>query len=419
MSVMKQEIEKSVDIDETFSDDIRALRLQREKELRDNSEAIALFEHGDWWFAFEEDADAIYEKTGWQTSAKLMDEGAISWMTVDYNGLAALYDMGVKVQLLKPQTEVEIVDWSSWEDYKANRLALAQQAIDYLRLDNRNKEAIVNVGTFPVYSKEDDIQTLVQVNFICFEHQDVSLITDNGQSINLVNRQSWNVAKGIDYIIGAGNILDARQAEVADELKRYGSIEMQQQLKTQDLLEEYSRVVSQYRYDHVVMEQDGFYETFADDAVSMAKKYQLPLWDRDAGNGQVVPMVMLNMEQINRVLSLADDVLIEESNIKESRDELVVKPSPLNEGLHSQLQFNESGIKKTRNGDFVVWARMSGVNLPEKEISPDMGVRYSRLSGGAEKEAVLRTVLQQNYGAVLSELSECSQTNTVRMRPTG
>ena len=419
MSVMKQEIEKSVDIDETFSDDIRALRLQREKELRDKSEAIALFEHGDWWFAFEQDADAIYEKTGWQTSAKLMDEGAISWMTVDYNGLAALYDMGVKVQLLKPQTEVEIVDWSSWEDYKANRLALAQQAIDYLRLDNRNKEAIVNVGTFPVYSKEDDIQTLVQVNFICFEHQDVSLITDNGQSINLVNRQSWNVAKGMDFIIGAGNILDARQAEVADELKRYGSIEMQQQLKTQDLLEEYSRVASQYRYDHVVMEQDGFYETFADDAVSMAKKYQLPLWDRDAGNGQVVPMVMLNMEQIDRVLSLADDVLIEESNIKESRDELVVKPSPLNEGLHSQLKFNESGIKKTRNGNFVVWARMSGVDLPEKEISSDMGVRFSRLSGGAEKEAVLRTVLQQNYGAVLSELSERSQTNTVRMRPTG
>ena len=419
MSVMKQEIEKSIDIDESFSDDIRALRLQREKELRDNSEAIALFEHGDWWFAFEQDADAIYEKTGWQTSAKLMDEGAISWMTVDYNGLAALYDMGVKVQLLKPKTEVEIVDWSSWEDYKANRLALAQQAIDYLRLDNRNKEAVVNVGTFPVYSKEDDIQTLVQVNFICFEHQDVSLITDNGQSVNLVNGQSWNVAKGMDFIIGAGNILDARQAEVADELKRYGSIEMQQQLKTQDLLEEYRRAVSQYRYDHVVMEQDGFYETFADDAVLMAKKYQLPLWDRDAGNGQMVPVVMLNMEQIDRVLSLADDVLIEESNIKESRDELVVKPSPLNEGLHSQLQFNESGIKKTRNGDYVVWARMSGVDLPEKEISPDMGVRYSRLSGGAEKEAVLRTVLQQNYGSVLSELSERSQTNTVRMRPTG
>ena len=59
MSIMKQEIEKSVDIDETFSDDIRSLRLQREKDLRGNSEAIALFEHGDWWFAFEKDSDAI------------------------------------------------------------------------------------------------------------------------------------------------------------------------------------------------------------------------------------------------------------------------------------------------------------------------------------------------------------------------
>ena len=143
---------------------------------------------------------------------------------------------------------------------------------------------------------------------------------------------------------------------------------MQRLLRTEDVMEEYSAVLAKYRYDHVLMEQKDFYEALGDDAVSMASKYHLQLWDRDAGNGQSVPMVMLSMNQVDRVLSESDDVLIEESRIMESRDDLALRPSPLNDGLHETLHFNESGIKKTRNGDFMVWARLNGVDLPDKEI---------------------------------------------------
>ena len=415
MNEMKQDRMSTVDMEETFSDDIRALRRQREKGLKGDSDAIALFEHGDNWFAFENDADHIFEKMGWQTSAKLMDEGAVSWMNIGYSGLSALYDAGLNVKLLKPEFGISIADWSSMEDYKANRLALSQQAIDYLRLDNQNKEAIVNLGMFPVYSEEDGIRALVQVSFVRFAHQDVSLITENGQSIDLVNGQNWNIAGGMYYIISVGDMLEARQADIEHALKHYDSIEMQNQLKMQDLLEEYGRAASQYRYDHVVMEQDDFYEAFSDDAVSMAKKYELPLWDRDAGNGQMVPVVMLDMKQIDRVLSTADDVLIEESNIKESRNDVILKPSPLNEGMHSELKFNESGIKKTRSGDFMVWARMNGVELPDREIARELGVRYSRLTGGAEKDAVLKTVLQQSYGSEINQIAIHQQSPMVKI----
>ena len=163
------------------------------------------------------------------------------------------------------------------------------------------------------------------------------------------------------------------------------------------------------------MEQQDFYEALGDDAVSMANKYHLLLWDRDAGNGQSVPMVMLSMDQVDRVLSESDDVLIEESRIMESRDELALKPSPLNEGLHETLHFNESGIKKTRSGDFMVWARLNGVDLPDKDISPEMGIRYQRLTGGAEKEVVLRAALQQSYGAEISQIASRNQSATVKI----
>ena len=212
-----------------------------------------------------------------------------------------------------------------------------------------------------------------------------------------------------DYIISTGNMLNAQLEDVQHTLVHYNSVEMQRQLKTDDIMEEYNSFLSKYRYDHVLTEQQD------DDAVSMASKYHLKLWDRDAGNSLVVPMVMLNINQVDKVLSEADDVLIEESRIMESRDELALKPSPLNEGLNETLHFNESGIKKTRNGDYMVWARLNGVDLPDKEISPEMGIRYLRLTGGAEKEVLLRSALQQSYGTEIGQLASRSQSAMVKI----
>lgn len=418
---MEEQNRKTAVVDdyETFSDDIRSLRQQRMEAMKGREDAIVLFEHDDCWFAFEDDADRIFEKIGWQTSAKLMDEGAISWMDIGYAGRKELDASGEKVVYLKPNIGINVVPCSSEQDYMDERLSRAQQVIDYLRHHNPNEDAILNVGMFPVHLHDEGIDSYTSVYFVRFMGQDVSLFTDNGHNLLLVNGPHWNVYGRRDFIIGAGDLLDFRLMEAMQMLNKYSADEMQRQLRTEDVLEEYNRITSHYRYDHVVMEQDGFYEAFSDDAVSLAKKYQLPLWDRNAGNGQVVPTVLLDIEQIDRVLSVADDVLIEESNIQELRNELVLKPSPLNDGLRSELNFNESGIKKTRNGDFMVWARMNGVDLPDKEISRDMGIRYSRLTNGAEKEMVLRTMLQQSYGSMLEELAERSQTNTMRMRPTG
>ena len=83
---------------------------------------------------------------GWQTSAKLMDEGAISWMDVNESGIMALKLNGIEVMNLNPKFGINIAGWSSEEDYKADRLSLAQQTIDYLRYSNENKDAIASLG---------------------------------------------------------------------------------------------------------------------------------------------------------------------------------------------------------------------------------------------------------------------------------
>ena len=412
---MTQERMNTVGNDETFSDDIRALRKERAK-IKNRRDDIVIFPNGDKWFVFDDDANRLFEVLGWQTSEKLMDEGAISWMSLSDEGREALLLTDLEPISLWKHAEINVAGWSSEEDYKADRLSLAQQTLDYLLWFNRNDHAIVNLGKFPIYSKDGDIDTTENICFVDFDGRGcVNLFTESGKTINLVYGQEWNMMGDGDYIISTGNMLNAQLEDVKHMLVNYGSVEMQRQLKTDDVMDEYNSVLSKYRYDHVLMEQQDFYEALGDDAVSMASKYHLKLWDRDAGNGLVVPMVMLNINQVDKVLSEADDVLIEESRIMESRDELALKPSPLNEGLNETLHFNESGIKKTRNGDYMVWARLNGVDLPDKEITPEMGIRYLRLTGGAEKEVLLRSALQQSYGTEISQLASRSQSAMVKI----
>jgi hypothetical protein len=63
----------------------------------------------------------------------------------------------------------------------------------------------------------------------------------------------------------------------------------------------------------------------------------------------------------------------------------------------------------------MVWARLNGVDLPDKEISPEMGIRYLRLTGGAEKEVLLRSALQQSYGTEIGQLASRRQSAMVKI----
>ena len=170
---MRQEEMSTVGYDETFSDDIRALRQFREKQVKGDSEAIAIFQQDDNWFAFDDDADRLNPKFG-----------------------------------------INIAGWSSEEDYKADRLSLAQQTIDYVRYSNENKDAIVNLGKYPVHSVEDGIDTINNINFVKFSGHDVNLFTESGSQVNLVTGQMWNVAMAEDYIISTGNMMDAQREDV-------------------------------------------------------------------------------------------------------------------------------------------------------------------------------------------------------------
>ena len=166
---------------------------------------------------------------------------------------------------------------------------------------------------------------------------------------------------------------------------------------TDDILDEYAHLKKNHPNEILIVRQEGFAEAFGDDAVRIAQAVKAHLWQRETNYCRTVSMVMLTPFQIDRAEATIENIHIADSELKEKQENLALKSSPLNEVLHSKQMFDDGGVMKKRSGEYVVWAKLDGQDLPEKVISPYLGVQYSRLSDGPEKDAKLKLILQQCY----------------------
>ena len=402
----------------TLENDLKALERQREVLTKELSDAIVLYRHGEGYFTFGDDADTLFEKLAWQTSSKPVGDGAVSWMNINDDGMKVLrlYDMDVITA--QPNVEIHLDEYASDEEYKDDQLLQAQQVMDSIRGMNPEHDAVISLGQYQVLSEDNGIDTSVSIDFIRLAYDDVSIINDSGKEQRLVDGLVWYADRqNRDYIIATGEMLQGNEKMVKQLLHHYDDVTLGRQLRTDSVKDEYDALKNEYPDRLLLVKQWNFYEAMGDDAIRIASQTNYPLWDRDAGNGRMIPVVMLRPLQVERVEAELgeENVRLKDSNIKETLNYMALRPSPLNNGLHSELHFNESGIKKTRNGDFMVWARMNGVDLPDKVIPTDIGLRYSRLTPGAEKEVTLRTALQQSYGSTLLQIAQKSQSASVKI----
>ena len=403
----------------TMADDLKVLNRQRESLTTDAADAVILFQHGNGHFAYGKDADMLFEKLAWQTADKPVDGETVSWLNINADGMRVLRLYDFDVITAQPNVEIHLPENVSDEEYRADRLAQAQQVIDSIRLTNMEPDALLSLGQYHVLTEDNGIDTSVSIDFVRFANDNVSIITDNGREQRLVDGMQWYADSNIaDYIVATGEKLHDDEQKVNNLLHHYDDVKLGRQLRTDSVMDEYKALKNEAPDRLLMVKQWNFYEAMGDDAIQIANRTNYPLWDRDGGNGRMIPVVVLHgLQTDNVVMEFGDEnVRFKDSNLKETLDYMALTPSPLNIGLHSSLHFNESGIKKTRNGDYMVWARMSGVNLPDKVIPTDMGVRYSRLTPGAEKEITLRAVLQQSYGAeVFQMMAQQSKSASVKL----
>lgn len=402
----------------TLENDLKVLERQHEALTKKFPDAIVLYRHGEGYFTFGDDADTLFEKLAWQTSSKPVGDGAVSWMNINDDGVKVLRLYDIDMITAQPNVEIHLDDYDSDEEYKDDQLLQAQQVIDSIRGMNPERDAVISLGQYQVLSEENGIDTSVSIDFIRLAYDDVSVINDSGRE------QGWwtgwcGMPTATTETISPlqEKCCKSNEKTVEHLLRHYDDVTLGRQLRTDSVKDEYDALKSESHDRLLLVKQWNFYEAMGDDAIRIASQTNYPLWDRDAGNGKMVPVVMLRSLQVDRVEAELgeENVRLKESNIKETLNYMALRPSPLNDGLHSELHFNECGIKKTRSGEYHVWARMNGVDLPDKAIPTDIGLRYSRLTPGAEKEVTLRTALQQSYGSTLLQMAQKSQSASVKI----
>lgn len=407
----------SVGFKNSLNEDFAILDKQRELAVGDNADDLVVFQKGNGWFAYGKDADQLFERMSWQTTEAATTDGAVSWMNISEQGIFALHAAIPEVHVLQPNVNIILVEDLSERAIKADELSLAQQSIDALRMLERPSEAVVSLGLFPVMVEGDGMLNVESAQYVRFYGQNVDVVMNNGQSINIVTGQSWRIGEhGADYVLAVGDMLDQHQEEVGYLLEHYGTELMKRQLKTDEILDEFCHLKEQYPSNVLLVQQKGFYEAFGDDAVKIAEKCNLHLWERETTNGRITSAVVLTPHQLDIVeLAFEDRLSIVGSGVGEQREDFVMKSSPLNDALHLQLPFEECGIAKHRNGEFVLWAQQDGMNLPEMRITPYEGVQYTRLSDGAEKQTVLKMIVQRYCEDTLFKHEEQSLSASVKI----
>lgn len=401
---------------DTLTEDIPVLERQRQQLVGELTDTLVIFMQGNGNFAFGQDADRLFELVGWQTSGVKVGNEWMSWMPVGDLGLSALAEAGIPYYNPQPNVSVIRVEDVPRKFIDDESLSLAQQCVDYFRQLNTNLDAIVSLGTFPVMIQRNAYLDVLSAQFIHFQYKNVELVMTDGEKNKMVDNNTWFVWNdGRDYMLAVAEQLEKTRNEAEMQIRCYDSTRMQRQMLTDDILDEYAHLKKNHSGETLIVQQDGFGEAYGDDAVKIAQTVNAHLWERETNYGRMVSMVMLTPMQMERAEMALENVHIAESKLKETQANLALKSSTLNEVLHTKQFFNDGGVMKKRSGEYVVWAKLDGQDLPEKVISPYLGVQYSRLSDGAEKDAMLKLILQQSYEDALFKNEEQQRSASVRI----
>lgn len=410
------EIEKTNNgLHDNLTEAIPVLEQQRQILVGNLKDMLVIFKQGDKNFAYGDDANRLFELVGWQTSGAKVGDDWVSWMPVSNLGLQALAE--AEIPYYNPQADVSVIRGEDIPQQFVDdeTLSLAQQCVDFFRQLNTKPDTFVSLGAFPVMIQRDAYLDVLSAQFIHFQDKNVELVMTDGEKNKIVNNNTWFVwDDGRDYLLAVAQQLEKNMSEAEMQIRCSDSVRMKRQLVTDDILDEYRHMKQSHSGEILIMRHDEFAEAYDDEAVRIAQGIKAHLWERETNYGRKVSMVLLTPIQVERAERTLEDVYVAESELKETHTDLALKSSPLNEVLHTKQVFNNGGVMKKRSGEYVVWARLDGQDLPEKRISPYLGVLYSRLSDGPEKDARLKLILQENYEDALFKHEEQKQSASIK-----
>lgn len=359
----------------------------------ESPKAIVLFrQDGNQFAAFSEDAAMLYKRYGWELSTIKLDNN----MTCDF---IQVYPRGYEF-LCKQNNKVIIKDCDYPLDFTVTDkekliLSDSQQTIDSFRSLITMKKMVCSSMGLSFCPVIDGLETEERFPFIFKDGNSFGLYGENGNPVFLIQENEWIIED--EQIPLINNLAFNLTLTMVDEDRLKHLIDPVQvsydTARAYMLSAEYVKNKTGHPDSIILMKSGDLAWTFMEDALELTRFNPRTIWK--IGND---PVVFLRSRSHDDSLG-SNHVIIFESEVKVSFDELRLCPHDLNEGVRSPICFSSPRIFKTKQGDYAVQAEVDNRTIPMIRIPNDLSDTVLRYPEGIMRETIIKAILFHRLNA--------------------
>ncbi len=384
----------------------------RKHSRKENDNIVVIFRdpYGDY-IVVDKDADAIFEKTGWQTDV-------LEWQGRKYSFMF-LNEAQVKVlsrsKVFSVYTTKAVVSDVSYINSVEQLFCEAQQKI-LAFMYTFEKRAIIPV-LFVQRSDEDGVDTMTKYISMEIDRLSLTLYDTNGKTYKVVDNFSWPVNSS-DYVLvkDISEFFDTLQYDKEQNLPDNPlSQKFDHSARRNGRLSymEYNNMKEALDYHLIIMKHSSLYISYDGDAVALADKYRIPLWFRWIGDEKVVMAIIPehlvedNYFEDDELLEdddfvtdgdlLDSDIIICDSSLQDPLEKMRITPCFLSDGTQFEYDYHDACVFKRKDGSYAVRAYCSCAEMPCTTVSKEKAEYYLSLSDYFLKNACIKAILYEAY----------------------
>ncbi len=338
------------------------------------------------YMAVGRSADLLFEKLGWQSATIEVHGKTYRFMVLcDYS----LEAIGKMTEYTVANEEYDFCCLDLMDDDSVS-FALQQQMIDHFRLlKGKNAVCLSAKGIASQHIDENGIANEIRYLFMGVSEEWLVLFSSQAEAREIVKDHQWMASMGELRLLRL-------VADLAYEKLRSVSmpslIGIDEEIQSMNCVDQYAFFKQDYRNKVLIMDYKGTFETYAEEAVLLADKYDLPLWARTSLD-ITLPAVIIPKELMKKIRKDIPDVVVFKERFKDSADEMAMIPHPLNKRLKDARAFKNVSVSKRKDGKYAVRACLGNKRLPERVIEEDSANYYLSMSDSIIKTAALKTIL--------------------------
>ena len=348
--------------------------------------------------AIGRDAEKLFEEYGWQTATIELIGRRIPAMSLHEKCQTILSKQ--KAVICPTEANIKYIQFA---DELEVDMSHAQQMIDVFRTWYQKEPVILSTGGLRFYTMVDGVDEEFDFPFISVSKENIELYRSNAKTYQIVDGRTWNVHQDNYALVADTASFLAFLMQVQDDDDDWENVlsnEYQAKEASRSVLayNEYVNAKGLYPKEIVMLEHDGFFTSYDEDAIRLARVMNQGLWFRSV-HGKQVPMVIVSSRVKEAMAETLKNLSVQvvEPDEPDYMDRMALCPSFLEGGIRTEVPFKEATVFKLRDGDFAVRATLEGTMMPVTKIPWRMAAFFLNEKEGLIKETCLKAILLWAY----------------------